>query len=235
MRDIGKNIKSIRLSRKMTQEALAEALFVTRQTVSNYENGKSRPDLDMLLKIAEVLSTDVNAVIYGPAVPQSKKDRYKWLLISSGLLLAIAALYVIIDCLLPKDVFGYQHSVRLIMRLTLLPTVMFILGWVLIHSLSIIGGLQQLSSPKLKALRVTALILLGLLVVIPLPIVIFHGIAGYRSFLYHNVSMHFPHIPVYTEVYLIVQFVIFNLPFIYTIFGGICWLLGLPRITKKDI
>ena len=77
MRDIGKNIKNIRQTKGMTQDTMAEALFVTRQTVSNYENGRSRPDLDMLLRIAEVLETDVNTIIYGPPIPQSKKDSYK--------------------------------------------------------------------------------------------------------------------------------------------------------------
>lgn len=37
MRDIGKNIKTLRTAKGMTQEELAAALFVTRQTVSNYE------------------------------------------------------------------------------------------------------------------------------------------------------------------------------------------------------
>ena len=41
MRDIGKNIKHLRIAQEMTQDQLAERLFVTRQTVSNYENGKS--------------------------------------------------------------------------------------------------------------------------------------------------------------------------------------------------
>ena len=68
MRDIGKNIKALRMAKGMTQEDLA-ALFVTRQTVSNYENGRSRPDLDMLLNIAQVLDTDATAILYGP--PQS--------------------------------------------------------------------------------------------------------------------------------------------------------------------
>lgn len=53
----------------MTQEDLTAALFVTRQTVSNYENGRSRPDLDMLLNIAQVLDADTTAILYGP--PQS--------------------------------------------------------------------------------------------------------------------------------------------------------------------
>ena len=46
MRDIGKNIRDLRTRKDMTQDELAEKLFVTRQTVSNYETGKSRPDVD---------------------------------------------------------------------------------------------------------------------------------------------------------------------------------------------
>lgn len=42
MRDIGKNIRTLREKKGMTQEELAQALFVTRQTVSNYETGRSR-------------------------------------------------------------------------------------------------------------------------------------------------------------------------------------------------
>ena len=45
MRDIGKNIRQLRTAKNMTQDELAEKLFVTRQTVSNYEPGKSRPDV----------------------------------------------------------------------------------------------------------------------------------------------------------------------------------------------
>lgn len=41
MRDIGKNIRDLRQQKHLTQKELAERLFVTRQTVSNYENGVS--------------------------------------------------------------------------------------------------------------------------------------------------------------------------------------------------
>lgn len=72
MRDIGKNIKTLRTKKNMTQDELAEKLFVTRQTVSNYETGRSRPDVEMLARIAEVLETDANAVLYGPAPSPDK-------------------------------------------------------------------------------------------------------------------------------------------------------------------
>lgn len=66
MRDIGKNIRALRVKRGMSQEALAEALHVTRQTVSNYETGRSRPDVEMLTALAEALDADVKEVLYGP-------------------------------------------------------------------------------------------------------------------------------------------------------------------------
>ncbi|MCI6486454.1 MAG: helix-turn-helix domain-containing protein [Clostridiales bacterium] len=43
MRDVGKNIKDLRQGRGLTQDELAERLFVSRQTVSNYELGRTRP------------------------------------------------------------------------------------------------------------------------------------------------------------------------------------------------
>lgn len=65
MRDIGKNIRDLRKRQNMTQDELAARLFVTRQTVSNYENGRTRPDVEQILRLAEIFGTDANAVLYG--------------------------------------------------------------------------------------------------------------------------------------------------------------------------
>ena len=54
MAKVGKNIRLQRTKQGISQETLAEQLYVSRQTVSNYETGKSYPDIDMLVKIAEV-------------------------------------------------------------------------------------------------------------------------------------------------------------------------------------
>ena len=73
MRDIGKHIKSLREEKKISQVQLAEKLFVTRQTISNYEIGRSRPDLEMLTRIADVLDVDISMIIYGV---QPSSERY---------------------------------------------------------------------------------------------------------------------------------------------------------------
>lgn len=41
MNNIGKNIRTLRIRKKLSQDQLAQVLHVTRQTVSNYETGVS--------------------------------------------------------------------------------------------------------------------------------------------------------------------------------------------------
>lgn len=62
---VGKNIKKIREKMKLTQEELAEKLSVTRQAISNYETGKTQPDIETLNKIASILEVSVEELIYG--------------------------------------------------------------------------------------------------------------------------------------------------------------------------
>ena len=63
MRDIGKNIRDLREQAKLTQDALAEQLCTTRQTISNYERGKTRPDVEQILRLAAIFGTDANTIL----------------------------------------------------------------------------------------------------------------------------------------------------------------------------
>lgn len=65
MSDVGKNIRKFRVQMNMTQEELAEKILSTRTTVSNYETGRSSPDIDMLVTISEVFDTSPEALIFG--------------------------------------------------------------------------------------------------------------------------------------------------------------------------
>lgn len=68
MRPIGKNIKEQRNRVGMTQEQLATQLHVTRQAVSSWENGKTRPDLETVKAIADIFAISVEELIYGHPV-----------------------------------------------------------------------------------------------------------------------------------------------------------------------
>ena len=71
---IGTNIKKRRVAQGLTQEQLAEKLYVTRQTVSSWERAASNPDLEQLEAIAGALETDVTGLLYGPQ-PRPRPSR----------------------------------------------------------------------------------------------------------------------------------------------------------------
>lgn len=230
MRDIGKNIRAIRTAKGMTQDELAAALFVTRQTVSNYENARSRPDLDTMLKIADILGADINAIIYGPPVPQSRKQAYGRAILSFVLLLVLGGLYFGVCALFPtgKLYYGYIFSARILNQVAVLPAMMLVLGWTLLQLLSLFCKVQPPRSKWMKAGRIVVCILLGALAVIPLPYIIWLIVGLIRSLTAHSVSMVFPDIPVYKVVFMIVYNIIHRAPFVYAILGSIAYIFGIP-------
>ncbi|MGN0486662.1 MAG: DUF2157 domain-containing protein [Acutalibacteraceae bacterium] len=65
MNKISKNIKKLREGSSLTQEQLASKLFITRQAVSSWENGRTQPDIQMLAKLSEVFGVSMEELIYG--------------------------------------------------------------------------------------------------------------------------------------------------------------------------
>ncbi len=67
MSEVSNSIKKLRQEKKLSQEELAEKLYVTRQAVSNWENGKTQPDIDTITKLANIFDVSVERIIYGKA------------------------------------------------------------------------------------------------------------------------------------------------------------------------
>lgn len=65
MAKIAKNIKSFRTECGLSQEALAEKINVSRQTVSSWENSRTQPDIEMIETLSGVLGVSVEELIYG--------------------------------------------------------------------------------------------------------------------------------------------------------------------------
>ncbi len=63
--EIANQIKRLRAEKGMSQDELAEKIFVSRQTVSNWENEKTYPDIKSLLLLSEVFGTSLDALIKG--------------------------------------------------------------------------------------------------------------------------------------------------------------------------
>jgi len=65
MNKVNTMIKRLRLEKGINQEQLAEQLHVTRQAVSNWETGKTQPDIETLTQLAEFFHVSVEYLIYG--------------------------------------------------------------------------------------------------------------------------------------------------------------------------
>lgn len=63
--ELGKQIKKYRSELSLSQDALAEKVYVSRQTISNWENDKSYPDVNSLVLLSEVFNTSIDNLIKG--------------------------------------------------------------------------------------------------------------------------------------------------------------------------
>ncbi|MBR6706236.1 MAG: helix-turn-helix domain-containing protein [Clostridia bacterium] len=63
---IGKNLQKLRKQKNLTQEALAEAVGVARQTIVKWEAGESTPDLEMSGRLASALEITLDDLVNAP-------------------------------------------------------------------------------------------------------------------------------------------------------------------------
>lgn len=63
--ELGEQIKKYRKESGMSQDVLAEKIYVTRQTVSNWETSKSYPDVNSLLRLSEAFGISVDTLLKG--------------------------------------------------------------------------------------------------------------------------------------------------------------------------
>ncbi len=63
--EFGEQIKDLRKKQNLTQEQFADKLNVTRQAVSNWENNRNLPDLEMLILMSDVFHISLDQLILG--------------------------------------------------------------------------------------------------------------------------------------------------------------------------
>ncbi len=63
--EIGKQIKKHRTELGLSQEEFADKIFVTRQSVSNWENDKNYPDINSLVLMAEIFGVSLDSLVKG--------------------------------------------------------------------------------------------------------------------------------------------------------------------------
>lgn len=77
---LGAKIQNLRKQKGLSQEALAELVNVTRQTISKWELGQSNPDLDFIVALSNIFNVSTDYLIKNEIMenrePQSKKRTY---------------------------------------------------------------------------------------------------------------------------------------------------------------
>ena len=73
--ELGNQIKEYRTALKLTQDELAEKVFVTRQTVSNWENGKNYPDVHSLVLLSNIFDVSLDQLVKGDVEIMRKEIR----------------------------------------------------------------------------------------------------------------------------------------------------------------
>ena len=63
--EIGKKLKDARMTSGFTQEAVAEKINVSRQTISNWENEKSYPDIISVIELSKLYSISLDDLLKG--------------------------------------------------------------------------------------------------------------------------------------------------------------------------
>lgn len=71
--EIGKRIREERTKRDLTQEALANEIFVSRQTICNWESGKTYPDVQSLLLLSNLFGVSIDSLVKGDEAEMTKE------------------------------------------------------------------------------------------------------------------------------------------------------------------
>ncbi len=114
--DLGKKIMTMRNEKNLSQEQLAEKLNVTRQTISNWENGKFYPDIDSLVNLSKFFNVSLDVLLsYDDKVLDYLKDSTDIVKSNKNILYAVLLnILLIIAFIIVGIIFNESASIIII-------------------------------------------------------------------------------------------------------------------------
>ena len=103
--EFNQKLQELRKAKSLTQEELAEALFVSRTAISKWESGRGYPNLDSLKEISRYFSVSIDELICPEEIISAAEDEKKEYL-DKYVLLICSILDVLFVLLLLIPVFG---------------------------------------------------------------------------------------------------------------------------------
>ncbi len=115
--ELGEKLQQLRKSRNLTQDELAEILFVSRTAISKWESGRGYPSIDSLKEISQYFSVTIDELLSGEKLLTiANKENKANIRKMCDMLLGIVDLFtvtLIVLPLYPKAMNGFVHSVNL--------------------------------------------------------------------------------------------------------------------------
>lgn len=115
--EFNEKLQELRKSRGLTQEELAEALFVSRTAVSKWESGRGYPSIDSLKEISKYFSVTIDELLTGEklisiAERENKSNIQRICDLLTGLVDLFSFILIVLP-LYPNPINGYIYSVNL--------------------------------------------------------------------------------------------------------------------------
>lgn len=119
MNTINKNLKALRTKKGLTQQELADKLYVTRQCISRWEQGKTLPDINSIEALTDLLDCSINDLVddssiksltINEAIKSEKTKKFLWVTLIISVLAIIGTMLSIFIFNKPKEVAAEEYK-----------------------------------------------------------------------------------------------------------------------------
>lgn len=143
--EFNEKLQALRKSRGLTQEELAEALFVSRTAVSKWESGRGYPSIDSLKEISKYFSVTIDELMTGEklisiAEKENKSNIQKLCDLLTGIVDLFSFILIVLP-LYPNPINGYIYSVNLF-AYTETTSFNRMLYWIMFLALVLVGAVK---------------------------------------------------------------------------------------------
>lgn len=171
--EFNEKLQELRKSRGLTQEELAEALFVSRTAISKWESGRGYPSIDSLKQISNYFSISIDELLSGEKLITIAENENRTNLKNMGNMLFgivdVFSFIMIILPLYPNQIDDYIYSVNLF-HYTQTAVFNLVIMWSFYVALMVVGIgkvlLTQFNIEKGQKLVTNISLVLGVLAVL---------------------------------------------------------------------
>lgn len=128
---IGQQLKVARQNKKLTQEEVAQAVFVSRQSISNWENDKTYPDIITIIKLSDLYQISLDDLLKGSDAYMKHLDESTNLVKSNKKVLRISFIIVALILL----IMALSAYLPLIIRLSAIFTLAILFAAVIYYQI----------------------------------------------------------------------------------------------------